>query len=117
MANAPTTLHLKVDVDNTHAAELAPRLKTAIHDALTAADRMGVDDAAGAAAYAVVVEIFRVRQATPAEVAIARVRALHRRNENTGECEYCSFRDYPTYAVPFPCDTVRALDGQEQPSV
>jgi hypothetical protein len=45
-----------------------------------------------------------------------RVRVLHRRNENTGECEYCSFRDYPTYAVPYPCDTVRALDGQEQPS-
>jgi hypothetical protein len=44
-----------------------------------------------------------------------RVRALHPRNENTGECEYCSFRDYPTYAVPHPCDTVRALDGQEQP--
>jgi hypothetical protein len=43
-----------------------------------------------------------------------RVRALHQRNENTGECEYCSFRDYPTYAVPYPCDTVRALDGQEQ---
>jgi hypothetical protein len=52
----------------------------------------------------------------PGEAAIARVRVLHRRNENTGECEYCSFRDYPTYAVPFPCDTVRALDGQEQPS-
>jgi hypothetical protein len=44
-----------------------------------------------------------------------RVRALHPRNVNTGECEYCSARDYPTYAVPYPCDTVRALDGQEQP--
>lgn len=44
-----------------------------------------------------------------------RVRALHPRNENTGECEYCSARDYPTYTVPYPCDTVRALDGQEQP--
>jgi hypothetical protein len=52
----------------------------------------------------------------PGEAAIARVRVLHRRNENTGECEYCSARDYPTYAVPHPCDTVRALDGQEQPS-
>jgi hypothetical protein len=51
----------------------------------------------------------------PGEAAIARVRVLHRRNANTGECEYCSFRDYPTYAVPYPCDTVRALDGQEQP--
>jgi hypothetical protein len=56
-------------------------------------------------------------QATePDKAAIDRVRALHRRNENTGECEYCSARDYPTYAVPHPCDTVRALDGQEQPS-
>jgi hypothetical protein len=44
-----------------------------------------------------------------------RVRALHPRNENTDECEYCSARDYPDYAVPYPCDTVRALDGQEQP--
>jgi hypothetical protein len=52
----------------------------------------------------------------PDKAAIARVRVLHRRNENTEECEYCSFRDYPTYAVPYPCDTVRALDGQEQPS-
>jgi hypothetical protein len=43
-----------------------------------------------------------------------RVRALHPRNENTGECEYCSARDYPTYAVSFPCDTVRALDGEGQ---
>jgi hypothetical protein len=44
-----------------------------------------------------------------------RVRALHRRNENTAECEYCSARDYPGYAVPFPCGTIRALDGQDQP--
>ncbi|MDX3759310.1 hypothetical protein [Streptomyces sp. AK02-04a] len=48
--------------------------------------------------------------------AAARVRVLHRRNEHTGECEYCSVRDYPTYAVPYPCDTVRALDGEEQPT-
>lgn len=41
-----------------------------------------------------------------------RVRTLHRRNEHTGECEYCSRRDYPDYAVPFPCDTIRALEGQ-----
>jgi hypothetical protein len=43
------------------------------------------------------------------------VRALHRQNENTWECEYCSARDYPDYAVPYPCDTIRALDGKEQP--
>jgi hypothetical protein len=43
-----------------------------------------------------------------------RVRALHRRNENTGTCEHCSAGDYPNYAVPFPCVTMRALDGEEQ---
>jgi hypothetical protein len=42
-----------------------------------------------------------------------RVRALHRRNENTAECEYCSARDYPDYAVPFPCDTIKALEGEK----
>ncbi|MEU5043203.1 hypothetical protein [Streptomyces griseorubiginosus] len=35
--------------------------------------------------------------------------ALHRRNEHTGECEYCSARDYPDYAAPWPCETLRAL--------
>jgi hypothetical protein len=45
-----------------------------------------------------------------------RVRVLHQRNENTGGCEYCSMRDYPDYAVPFPCDTIRALDGEETQS-
>lgn len=43
-----------------------------------------------------------------------KVRTLHQRNEHTGDCEYCSARDYPDYAVPYPCDTVRALDGKEQ---
>jgi hypothetical protein len=42
----------------------------------------------------------------------ARVHALHRRNENNGECEYCSARDYPNYAVPWPCDTIHALTGE-----
>jgi hypothetical protein len=41
--------------------------------------------------------------------AAERVHALHRRNENTGECEYCSARDYPDYQVAWPCDTVQAL--------
>jgi hypothetical protein len=40
-----------------------------------------------------------------------RVRALHRRNEHTGECEYCSARDYPDYSVPHPCETIQALNG------
>jgi len=45
--------------------------------------------------------------------AVERVHALHRRNENTGECEYCSMRDYPDYAVAWPCETVRALTGKD----
>lgn len=40
-----------------------------------------------------------------------RVRTLHRRNEHTGDCEHCSKRDYPDYAVPWPCATIQALDG------
>lgn len=104
-----TTLRLKTDVDNTVAAELTPRLKTAICEALTAARTTGVDDEAGAAAYAVMVEILRVRQATPAETAIDRVRALHR--EEHGSCAECTHE----FSVPFPCPTIRALDGEEQP--
>lgn len=108
MAHTPTTLHLKVDADTTAAAELTPRIKTAIHDALTAASRTGVEDLAGAAAYAVMTEILLVRQATPAEVAIARVRALHR--EEYGSCAECAHE----YGVPWPCPTIQALDGKEQ---
>lgn len=47
--------------------------------------------------------------------AVDRVRALHVRNANTGDCEHCSERDYPDYAVPHPCPTIRALDGEPQP--
>lgn len=42
------------------------------------------------------------------------VRALHVRNANTGDCEHCSERDYPDYAVPWPCPTIRALDTKHQ---
>ncbi|MFF8679525.1 hypothetical protein ACF07F_16600 [Streptomyces sp. NPDC015237] len=55
------------------------------------------------------------RRAARAEAAVARARALHRRNEHTGDCEHCSARDYPNYAVPHPCDTVRAL-GEPAPA-
>lgn len=41
--------------------------------------------------------------------AMERIHALHRRNENSGVCEHCSARDYPDYAVPWPCETIRAL--------
>ncbi|MFD9444973.1 hypothetical protein [Streptomyces sp. NPDC060001] len=51
-----------------------------------------------------------------AEAAVERARKLHRRNDHTGDCEYCSARDYPDYSVPYPCDTVQALDGQPGPA-
>ena len=103
-------LHLKVDADSTAAMELTPRIRTAIQEALEAAERMGVDDVAGAAAYAVMIEILQVRKATPAEAAIARVRALHR--EEYGGCAECTHES----SVLWPCATIRALDGQEQPT-
>lgn len=46
-----------------------------------------------------------------AAAAVARVRALHVRNSHTGTCEPCSAADYPDYAVPWPCPTIRALNG------
>ncbi|MFC9736208.1 hypothetical protein ACFWG5_34345 [Streptomyces hydrogenans] len=52
-----------------------------------------------------------VQRADRAEAAIARVRAVHVRNGHTGDCEHCSAGDYPNYAVPDPCPTLRALDG------
>lgn len=48
-----------------------------------------------------------------AEAAVRRVRELHRRNANTGDCEHCSERDYPDYAVPHPCPTIAALDAEQ----
>lgn len=53
-------------------------------------------------------ELYRRRDLT--EAALGRARALHKRNEHTGDCEHCSKRDYPDYAVPWPCPTIRALD-------
>ena len=38
------------------------------------------------------------------------IHALHRRNEHSGNCEHCSEHDYPDYAVPWPCETIRALN-------
>ncbi len=45
---------------------------------------------------------------------VNRVRALHVRNDNAGTCEHCSERDYPTYAVPYPCPTIQALDAPKE---
>ncbi|MFJ3043661.1 hypothetical protein [Streptomyces tendae] len=46
---------------------------------------------------------------------LAKVQALHRCNEHTGDCEHCSQRDYPDYSVPWPCPTMRALGVEVQP--
>jgi hypothetical protein len=45
--------------------------------------------------------------------AVDRVRALHVRNPHSGTCEHCSDGDYPDYAVPHPCATIRALDEED----
>lgn len=108
-----TTLHLKIDVDSTAAVELAPRVKAAALGALTNADfadRALFDEEvlAGAVASEVMAEILRVRQATLAEAAIARVRALHR--EEWGSCAECTHES----SVLYPCATIRALYGEEQ---
>jgi hypothetical protein len=108
MAHTPTTLRLKVDADCTAAGELTPRIRTAIHEVLDNAERMGVDDVAGAAAYAVMIEILQVRKATPAEAAIARVRALHRSEYEA--CSECSTNDR---YQEWPCPTIRALNGEQ----
>lgn len=106
-----TTLYLKVDADSTSAVELAPRVKAAILDGLGAAlTKDGAladwDALAGAAASTVMAEILRVRQATPAEAAIARVRALH--CEEYGSCAECTHES----SVSWPCPTIRALNGE-----
>lgn len=47
--------------------------------------------------------------------AVAKVHALHRCNEHTGDCEHCSQHDYPNYSVPWPCPTIQALGSEVQP--
>lgn len=62
----------------------------------------------------VVEDVADVRAALlQAEAAIERARALHVRNAHTGDCEDCSARDYPNYAVRWPCPTIAALNPQE----
>lgn len=107
MAYTPTTLHLKVDADAAVAADLAPRVKAAILDGLGAALANGGnlvdwDALAEAAAAQVMAEILRVRQATPAEAAIARVRRL---------CELTIAVSVRVDAINQARDTLAALDG------
>lgn len=54
-------------------------------------------------------------RAARTDAATERVRALHHRNEHTGDCEHCSAGDYPNYSVPHPCPTIRALDEEPTP--
>lgn len=54
-------------------------------------------------------------QAGRDQAAITRVRDLHVRNPHTGDCEHCSARNYPDYAVPHPCPTIAALDAPKEP--
>lgn len=44
-----------------------------------------------------------------ASARIKRVRALHRDEYGCGSCAECTHE----FGVPFPCPTIRALDGQE----
>lgn len=53
---------------------------------------------------------------TQRDAQITAIHALHVRNANTGDCEHCSERDYPDYAVPWPCPTIRALDAKPLPA-
>ncbi|MFI5687918.1 hypothetical protein [Streptomyces sp. NPDC051636] len=50
-------------------------------------------------------EALAIDEPSGADTAIARVRALHR--EECGSCAHCTRAD----SVPYPCPTIRALDG------
>ena len=47
---------------------------------------------------------------TSALKGVERVRELHNQTMS-GYCEECSARDYPDYAVTYPCPTIQALEG------
>lgn len=101
-------LHLTVHTGTAEATTLAPRVQAAVQDRLTAAG-VDVSGLAAAVAVGVMAEVLRVRQATPAEAALARVRGLHA--EEYGLCRECT----SVHAVLWPCPTVQALDGEGRP--
>lgn len=107
-------LRLKVVTDRTEITDLAPRIHTAVTDTLTAVGTPVTDAVAAAVVGEIMTEIIRVRQATPDETAqaqaIERVRALHRDEYGDGSCAECTHES----SVPYPCATVRALNGQEK---
>lgn len=47
--------------------------------------------------------------------AIARVRALHRKASHGETCVYCAHGQRLGYDTHWPCDTIRALDGTDEP--
>jgi hypothetical protein len=112
MAHTPP-LRLQVVTDRTEVAELAPRVHTAVVSTLTAVGIPVSDAVAAAVTGEIMTEIIRVRQATPDETAqaqaIERVRALHR--QEYGSCAECTRE----FSVAYPCATVTALNGREQP--
>ncbi|MEU9149174.1 hypothetical protein AB0D59_01140 [Streptomyces sp. NPDC048417] len=44
--------------------------------------------------------------------AVARVRALHRKASHGTTCVYCAHGQRVGYDTSWPCDTIRALDGE-----
>ena len=52
-----------------------------------------------------------------AQAAIERVRALHRKASHGATCVYCAHGQRLGYDTDWPCDTIRALEGTEQPAV
>ncbi|PNG17596.1 hypothetical protein [Streptomyces cahuitamycinicus] len=56
------------------------------------------------------------RERDQAQAAIERVRALHRKASHGTTCVYCAHGQRLGYDTDWPCDTLRALDGTEQPT-
>jgi hypothetical protein len=55
-----------------------------------------------------------VRTPGPAEAAVERVRALHRKANHGDTCVYCAHGQRLGYDTTWPCDTIRALDEPKE---
>lgn len=121
-ANGINPKHVPADADMTISTGTAGRFLCCEVFDVTADDHRQVDERGTGIAVTVVAVPLKVEppewwkpyeKPTRAQLleAADRVRRLHAENEHTGDCEYCSLRDYPDYSVPHPCDTVQALDG------
>lgn len=51
-----------------------------------------------------------------AQAAVSRVRILHRKANHGETCVYCAHGQRLGYDTTWPCDTIRALDGTDQPA-